>query len=147
MVISEAGFELARATIVNFEEETIFDELFKPEVEITNYNTEYSGITKEMLETVTNTRENKLYPFLESVMCEETILVGHSLENDLRAMKFVHPKVIDSSVLFSTKSGIKFKLKSLADKILKRKIQVGSHDSKEDCLATLHIIRAKIENA
>ena len=50
MVISEAGFELARATIVNFEEETIFDELFKPEVEITNYNTEYSGITKEMLD-------------------------------------------------------------------------------------------------
>ena len=52
-------------------------------------------------------------------MCEETILVGHSLENDLRAMKFVHEKVLDSSVLFMAKSGIKFKLKSLADKILK----------------------------
>jgi len=95
--------------------------------------------------------KSKLYPFLETIMCEGTILVGHSLENDLRAMKMVHDKVIDSAILFSTKSGSKFKLKSLADKILKvililkqRKIQVGEHCSKEDCLATLHVIRAKI---
>ena len=39
MVISDEGFELARATIVNFEGEIIFDELFKPEVQIINYNT------------------------------------------------------------------------------------------------------------
>ena len=45
MVISNKGFELARTTIVNFEGEVIFDELFRPEEEIINYNTEYSGIT------------------------------------------------------------------------------------------------------
>ena len=43
-----------------------------------------------MLEDVTNTLENKLYPFLEQIISEDTILVGHSLENDLRAMKFVY---------------------------------------------------------
>jgi RNA exonuclease 1 len=119
MVISEAGFELARATIVNFEGEVIFDELFKPSVEIINYNTEFSGITQAMLEPVTNTLQNKLYPFLETIVCPETIMVGHSLENDLRAMKLIHNKVIDSSVLFMTKSGSKFKLKNLADRILR----------------------------
>lgn len=45
MVLSEAGFELARATIINFEGEVLLDEFFKPSVEITNYNTEFSGIT------------------------------------------------------------------------------------------------------
>ena len=30
MVLSEAGFELARTTIVNFQGQVIFDELFKP---------------------------------------------------------------------------------------------------------------------
>lgn len=34
-------------------------------------------------------------------------------------MKLIHKKVIDSSVLFMRKNGTKFKLKSLADKILK----------------------------
>lgn len=72
-----------------------------------------------MLENVTNTMENKLYPFLETVMGTDTILVGHSLENDLRAMKFIHSKVIDSAVLFMRKNGTKYKLKSLSDKILK----------------------------
>jgi len=104
--------------VVNFEGEVLFDELFKPDVEITNYNTEYSGITKEILDPVTNTIQNKLYPFLEGIICDKTILVGHSLENDLRAMKFIHNKVIDSSVLYMRKNGSKFKLKMLAEKIL-----------------------------
>jgi hypothetical protein len=33
-------------------------------------------------------------------------------------MKFIHNKVIDSSVLYMRKNGSKFKLKMLADKIL-----------------------------
>jgi RNA exonuclease 1 len=45
MVSSVNGFELARATIINFEGEIIFDEFFKPDIEIVNYNTPYSGIT------------------------------------------------------------------------------------------------------
>ena len=43
-----------------------------------------------MLADVANTIENKLHPFLEQIICEDTILIGHSLENDLRAMKFVY---------------------------------------------------------
>ena len=69
MVLSEAGFELARATIVNFEGEVLLDEFFKPSVEITNYNTEFSGITKEILDPITNTIENRLHPFLQSLLC------------------------------------------------------------------------------
>ena len=67
-----------------------------------------------MLDPVTNTLENKLHPFLTELLCEDTILIGHSLENDLRAMKLVHKKVIDSSVVYMRKNGTKFKLKSLA---------------------------------
>ena len=40
------------------------------------------------------------------------------MENDLRAMKLIHNKVIDSSVLYMRKNGTKLKLKNLADKIL-----------------------------
>lgn len=50
---------------------------------------------------------------------KDTILVGHSLQNDLHAMKFIHNKVIDTSVLFARKNGSKMKLKTLAYNILK----------------------------
>ncbi len=39
MVTTCEGFELARCTIVNYEEEIIFDEFFKPSNPILNYNT------------------------------------------------------------------------------------------------------------
>jgi hypothetical protein len=59
-------------------------------------------------------------------------LVGHSLENDLRAMKLVHSRVIDSSVLYMRKNGTKLKLKNLADKILNVMIVSFSEESNTD---------------
>jgi RNA exonuclease 1 len=52
MVICDNNFELARTSIMNFEGELIYDEFFMPDTEITNYNTQYSGITEEILRNV-----------------------------------------------------------------------------------------------
>jgi RNA exonuclease 1 len=154
MVTTCVGFELARCTIINYEEEVIFDQFFKPPNPVLNYNTEFSGITKSILDPVTNTIPDTLHPFLSQHITQDTILVGHSLENDFNAMQFYHTKVVDTSVLFQRKNGSKMKLKNLADKILnvqfdsttQRKIQTSTHDSKEDCLATLHLVQARLEN-
>ena len=35
-------------------------------------------------------------------ICKEDIVVGHSLENDLHALRLSHPRVIDTAVLFRT---------------------------------------------
>jgi len=59
------------------------------------------------------------------MITSDTILIGHSLENDYNAMKFYHPKVVDTSVLFRRKNGSKMKLKNLADKILNVKFFVN----------------------
>ena len=56
---------------------------------------------------------------LENIINKDTILVGHSLENDLHAMKMMHLKVIDTSILYARKNGSKMKLKTLAYNILK----------------------------
>jgi RNA exonuclease 1 len=45
MVMCGNNFELARTSIMNFEGELIYDEYFKPDLEISDYNTKYSGIT------------------------------------------------------------------------------------------------------
>ena len=60
---------------------------------------EYSGITPKMLERV-DTRIEHIQVLLLSTVDEDDILVGHSLENDLRALRVAHANVVDTSVVF-----------------------------------------------
>lgn len=55
----------------------------------------------------------------------KTVLVGHSLESDLKALKLIHDVVVDTSVLFPHKMGPPKKraLKTLCIENLKRIIQ------------------------
>ena len=62
---------------------------------------------------------------MNKIINNNTLLIGHSLENDFNAMKFYHPKVVDTSVLFRRKNGSKMKLKNLADKILNVKSPIN----------------------
>ena len=55
---------------------------------------------------------------MKYLITPKTILVGHSLENDLNAMHIIYDKVIDTSVLFARKNGSKMKLKTIAYQLL-----------------------------
>ena len=80
-----------------------------------------------------------------------TILIGHSLNADLTAMKLAHPFIIDTSILYPHPRGppLKSSLKFLAQKYLNREIQKdhGSigHDSIEDATACLDLVKQKCE--
>jgi len=37
---------------------------------------------------------------LESLLNEDTILIGHSLENDLHCLKMIHEWVVDTSIIY-----------------------------------------------
>ena len=62
---------------------------------------------------------------LLSMFSDKTILIGHSLESDLKVLKILHSTVIDTSVVFPHKMGPPYKraLKALAADFLKRIIQ------------------------
>ena len=76
------------------------------------------------------------------------VLIGHSLESDLRAVKMLHSRVVDTSVVFPHKMGPPFKraLRTIAAEQIQRIIQqdVDGHDSKEDALACLDIMKVKV---
>lgn len=82
------------------------------------------------------------------IVYEETILVGHSLENDLLALKISHSLVIDTAVLYKSPRGYKIALRVLSEKFLSRSIQVSGngHDSTEDAKAAMELALLKIRH-
>lgn len=141
---------LTRISIVNFQGEVVYDTYVQPKEEITNYLTKYSGITEEILHGVTTTLEEVQEKILLTVSTTD-ILIGHSLNSDLRVLKVKHPRVIDTAIIYHHNRGppAKPSLKWLAQTHLGRKIQQGEqtgagHSSLEDLLACLDLVKMKL---
>jgi RNA exonuclease 1 len=125
MCYTVQGLELTRITIVNFNEKVVYDKFIRPQNRVIDYNTRYSGITKETLETPDALSLPEIQAVLLSMFHSKTILIGHSLESDLKALKMIHSYVVDTSVLYPHKMGPPKKraLKTLCIEHLKKIIQ------------------------
>ncbi|KAK4046506.1 para-aminobenzoate synthase, (PABA) [Microbotryomycetes sp. JL201] len=154
MCLTEDGSELARLSIVDQKGQRIYDSLVKPEKPIVDYLTKFSGLTEEKLASVTKTLEDVQRDLID-IIDYNTILIGHSLECDLRVLKLVHSNIIDTSVIYQHPRGPPFKasLKWLAQKWLKREIQAGNsgtaagggHDSEEDARTCIDLLNLKMQ--
>ncbi|CAG0879037.1 unnamed protein product [Darwinula stevensoni] len=86
MCYTTQGNELTRVTVIGSHLETVYETLVKPEKPILDYNTRFSGIQEEDMKHVT-TRLQDVQAHLLSLFSDKTILIGHSLDSDLRALK------------------------------------------------------------
>lgn len=147
MVYTTKGPALARVTVVSTNFEPVLDILVKPEGQLICPNTMYSGLTEADVECAVYTLETAREKLFELVN-EDTILVGHSLESDLKALRVVHHRVADTSILFSREDGgCKKALRFLASTILNKRIQHDAgmnHDSYEDAATCLELLMHKL---
>lgn len=148
MVVTEEGYELARVSVINEKLDCIFDSLVKPANVVLDYVTKFSGIDAEMLEAVTTTL-TEVQEQLKKILPAQCILVGHSLENDFKALGLAHPYVIDTALLFTPHATpfCKPKLRILVKKLLDMEIQTGTcgHNSTEDATACMKLTQLKLE--
>ncbi|KAG6896567.1 hypothetical protein C0992_007419 [Termitomyces sp. T32_za158] len=164
--MTEDGKELTRVSIIDYyTEKVVYDQLVKPAKPIIDYLTRWSGITPEALAPVTTTLAQvqthvmrllsppPKNPFStsSSLPPPTPILLGHSLESDLKALKISHPRCIDTALMYHHPRGRPLKpgLAWLTKKWCGREIQTrgdGGHDPEEDARACISLLHKKLES-
>ncbi|KAL6715887.1 RNA exonuclease 3 [Lecanora helva] len=169
------GLELIRLTATSWPDgEELLDVLVRPLGEILDLNSQFSGVFSEHYSNAipygtnegtkigeSKTNQKAALQLVESplvardllfeLLTPETPLIGHALDNDLNAVRVVHPCIVDSVLLYPHPRGlpIRFGLKVLMKTHLDRDIQMGGaegHDSKEDARAAGDLVRLKVAN-
>lgn len=153
MVYTTGGMRVARVSVVDSTGREVFDELVKMDdgVDVIDYNTRFSGITAEAhaaaLLPLTAIRRS-----LDALISSKTVIIGHALENDLKTLRMVHHRCVDTVVLFPHQAGPPYRraLRALVKEHLGQTIQEGGgtvgHSSVEDSVATLDLVRWHVLN-
>lgn len=128
MIYTTGGFRVARVSIVDGSGKEVFDQLVRMDdgvhvmsvlllflpflwilkQSLRDFNTRFSGITEEIYATallpLASIRET-LNTYLDS----NTILIGHALDNDLKTLRILHHKCIDTALLFPHRAGAPYR--------------------------------------
>ncbi|KAK6502782.1 RNA exonuclease 3 [Arthrobotrys musiformis] len=167
MAYTTKGFEVIRLTATRFPTyETVVDILVQPYGEVLDLNTRFSGVTQEQFDTALPynpsipSKDPKILTRASSPLeareilfnhiDSSTILIGHSLDNDLKCMRIIHPRVVDTALLYRHRTpGMRFSLKNLVRIHLGRFIQTNEnaqgHDSREDANEAGNLVRKRIQ--
>ncbi|SCV71928.1 BQ2448_4622 [Microbotryum intermedium] len=158
LVYTTSGMSLARLTVIDATGTIILDEHVRPQGTVLDLNTRFSGVQEGDVEEASLDVVG-VRTALGILIDQETIIVGHGLENDLKALRCVHRKVIDTAILFPHPNGGTWRhsLRNLTKDILGRLIcglvlqfiqdsdPALGHSSVDDSKAALELVRWKVK--
>ncbi|KAH7674408.1 RNA exonuclease 1 protein [Dioscorea alata] len=151
MVLCEDGTEaVVKVCVVDQNLEVKLDKLVKPNKAIVDYRQEITGISAEDLEGDTCSLADILKS-LKTLLKHGTILIGHSLYNDLRVLKIDHPRVIDTAYIFKFMNlpiGFSPSLNNLCKSVLGFEVRKDGepHNCLHDAQAAMKLVLAKLEH-
>jgi len=135
-----------KITVINLYCETVYEIYIKPDSEIIDYNSEYSGIYPNILEGVETTLRD-VQNYLQFFINWRTILIGHGLDNNLRALHISHPTCIDTSLLHPhTIPSLRHRLRYLARRHLSRNIETDVHFTDEDARTAMDLVTHQLHS-
>ncbi|CCE62255.1 hypothetical protein TPHA_0C00990 [Tetrapisispora phaffii CBS 4417] len=144
MAFTSLGYEMIRLTIVDFfTSQILFDEIVQPIGDIIDLNTQFSGVHEIDRSKHLTYNEVISKVIIKELINKNSILIGHGLENDLNVLRIIHDNIIDTAILYS-KGRYKTSLKNLSFEVLNRTIQTGEHDSSEDAIAAMDVLKKKL---
>uniref|UniRef100_A0A8P0N4V8 Exonuclease domain-containing protein n=1 Tax=Canis lupus familiaris TaxID=9615 RepID=A0A8P0N4V8_CANLF len=141
------GLELTQVTVVDPSLQVVYDTFVKPDDEVIDYNTRLSGVVEDDLKN-TKTSIRDVQAILLNLFSADTVLIGHSFEHSLYALKLIHSSVVDTTILFPHRLGLPHKrsLKSLVADYLQRIIQDDDHNnSSENATACMELVLWKVK--
>ncbi|XP_054041895.1 RNA exonuclease 1 homolog isoform X1 [Rissa tridactyla] len=149
MCYTTHGLELTRVTVVDAKLQVVYDTFVKPDGKVVDYDIRLSAAAEDDLKNTTTSLRD-VQAILLNLFSADTILIGHCLENNLFALKLIHGRVVDTSILFPHRLGLPHKrpLASLMADYLRRIRQgdVGGHNSREDAIACMELILWKVKS-
>ncbi|KAK3401347.1 hypothetical protein B0T20DRAFT_491872 [Sordaria brevicollis] len=118
--------ELIRLSLIDFfTGQILLDSLVLPTVPMQHMNTKYSGVTRSDLTNAVATKTCIMGGF-EAARREvwkfvgpDTVVVGHSVGNDLGVLRMIHPRVVDSLII---EEGVRREKKEEEEREVKRKM-------------------------
>ncbi|KAL0566277.1 RNA exonuclease 3 [Marasmius crinis-equi] len=149
MIYTTGGMRIARVSVIDGGGTKVFDELVRMDegVGILDFNTRFSGITADEYNAKALLPLKSIRHSLDAFINSETIIIGHALENDLRTLRIIPSRCVDTAILFPHPAGAPYRraLRDLARDHLATVIQSGGgtvgHSSLEDAIATLDLVR------
>ena len=130
---------LIRLSVVNGlnPKEVLLDKLVAPSAPISESRAYIHGITEDQLSGISYSLRQAQADFLR-IVSDHTIIVGHSVHNDLKALKMSHDNCIDTSYLYEVENepGAAPSMRDVCEHILGTKLK-DIHDSVEDAQGAL----------
>ncbi|MCL7035597.1 hypothetical protein MKW94_025798 [Papaver nudicaule] len=147
MVQCEDGTEPAvKVCVVDENLEVQLDTFVHPNKTVQDYRTEITGITAKDLEGVTCSLAD-VQELMKELLLDGTVLIGHSLHCDLKALKLDHARVIDTSLIFRRADGRRPSLNELCKVVfgLEVREEGARHDCLDDAQAAMMLVQHKLQ--
>ncbi|KAL3722045.1 hypothetical protein ACJRO7_034402 [Eucalyptus globulus] len=150
MVLCEDGTEACvRVCVVDRNLKVKLNEFVNPGKAIADYRTEITGIAAADLDGVKCSLSD-VQTSMKKLLSHGTILVGHSLNNDLQALKLDHARVIDTSYIFKYSDAPfqrKPSLNNLCKSVLGYEVREkgAPHNCLDDACAAMKLVLAVVE--